>query len=71
MQILDIILLRIIIVVILTGIGFSLIYKGYHYPFDIITSITIGIMVIAFVYSLTKEDIVKYPFMLGAFVWAF
>ncbi|WP_231259273.1 phosphatase PAP2 family protein [Rickettsia canadensis] len=57
---------------ILTGIGFSLIYKGYHYLFDIIASITIGIMVIAFVYSVTKEDIVhKYPFMLGAFVWAF
>lgn len=63
-------LLRIIIVVILTGIGFSLIYKGYHYPVDIIASVTIGMMVIAFVYSLTKEDIVqKYPFMLGTFLW--
>ncbi|WP_041404764.1 phosphatase PAP2 family protein [Rickettsia massiliae] len=36
---------RIIIVVILTGMGFSLIYnKGYHYPVDIIASITIGII---------------------------
>ncbi|MCX4083810.1 phosphatase PAP2 family protein [Rickettsia hoogstraalii] len=63
-------LLRIIIVVILTGMGFSLIYKGYHYPVDIIASITIGIMVIAVIYSLTKEEIIqKYPYMFGAFLW--
>ncbi|WP_347938881.1 phosphatase PAP2 family protein [Rickettsia oklahomensis] len=63
-------LLRIIIVVILTGIGFLLIYKGYHYPVDIIASVTIGIMVIAFVYSLIREEIIhKYPFMLGALIW--
>ena len=48
-------LLRIIIVVILTGIGFLLIYKGYHYPFNIIASITIGIMVIAFVYRFNQR----------------
>lgn len=63
-------LLRIIIVVILTGMGFSLIYKGYHYPVDIIASITIGIMVIAVIYSVTKEEIIqKYPYMFGVFLW--
>lgn len=63
-------LLRIILVVILTDVGFSLIYKGYHYLLDIIGSITIGMMIIAFVHSLSKEPLIqKYPFTFGAFLW--
>jgi len=63
-------LLRTVIVIILTGLGFTLIYNGYHYLIDIIGAIIFGIIVIAFTYSLTKEQIIKkYPFLLGIFLW--
>ncbi|WP_395477560.1 phosphatase PAP2 family protein [Rickettsia endosymbiont of Pantilius tunicatus] len=63
-------LLRIIILIVSTGIAFSLVYRGYHYPIDIIGSVTIGMIIIAFAYSLINEQIIqKYPYLFGTFIW--
>lgn len=63
-------ILQILIILMLCGLGFSLIYCGYHNLIDIIGSIFFGIAIIIFTNILGKFRLVqKYPFLFGIFLW--
>lgn len=61
--------LRIIIIVLLSGISFGLHRFGYHNVYDILAGVSFGVLIIVMFNKLTKTKILqKHPYSLGFFV---